>query len=339
MHFWLKRGVDGFRLDTIEHLIEDDLLRDNPAVESHDPSQPPTQALRRDYTTDRPEIGEVLRNFRVVTDSYSDRVLIGETYLPLERVVTYYGHGIQLPFNFHLIGAAWDAKTLSALIRRYEALLPTGAWPNWVLGNHDRKRIASRIGPAQAKVAAMLLLTLRGTPTLYYGDELGLSDVLIPSDFLQDPWGKNVPGFGLGRDPVRTPMPWDASLNAGFCVGQPWLPLNTDYDVRNVAELASDDTSILALYRKLISIRRTSPALTLGDYGATSDQGDVLIFDRFHEEEAVLVALNLSNAPAMVRLQRSGKVIVSTYLDCEDRLISNSFELRANEGVLVALSQ
>jgi len=185
----------------------------------------------------------------------------------------------------------------------------------------------------------MLLLTLRGTPTLYYGDELGLSDVLIPSDFLQDPWGKNVPGFGLGRDPVRTPMPWDASLNAGFCVGQPWLPLNTDYDVRNVAELASDDTSILALYRKLISIRRTSPALTLGDYGATSDQGDVLIFDRFHEEEAVLVALNLSNAPAMVRLQRSGKVIVSTYLDCEDRLISNSFELRANEGVLVALSQ
>ena len=137
-----------------------------------------------------------------------ERVLIGELYLPIERLVRFYGAGLDLPANFHLLSTPWEAEAVGALIEGYEAALPDGAWPNWVLGNHDRPRLASRLGPAQALVAAVLLLTLRGTPTLYYGDELGLRDVAVPPEHVQDPWEKRVPGQGLGRDPVRAPMPW-----------------------------------------------------------------------------------------------------------------------------------
>ena len=158
---------------------------------------------------------------RALADTYEDRVLIGEASLPIEQLMAYYGKeapGFHLPFNFHLIKSPWDPQVIAALIEQYEGALAGGAerWPNWVLGNHDRSRVASRIGPAQARVAAMLLLTLRGTPTIYQGEEIGMADVPIPTQCLRDPWEKNVPGLGLGRDPERTPMQWDASGNAGF---------------------------------------------------------------------------------------------------------------------------
>src|SRR3954470_23616577 len=121
-----------------------------------------------------------------------------------------------MPSNMHLISTPWEPRALAALIEEYERVLPEGAWPNWVLGNHDRSRVASRVGPAQARVAAMLLFTLRGTPTLYYGDELGMHDVDIPPERVQDPFERNVPGRGLGRDPQRTPMQWNAQPHAGF---------------------------------------------------------------------------------------------------------------------------
>ena len=135
--------------------------------------------------------------------------------------------GFHLPFNFHLIKSPWDPTVIAALIEQYERALAGGRerWPNWVLGNHDRSRVASRVGPAQARVAAMLLLTLRGTPTIYQGEEIGMEDVPIPTQAVRDPWEKNVPGLGLGRDPERTPMQWDESENAGFTSGDPWLPL------------------------------------------------------------------------------------------------------------------
>src|SRR6185503_14487766 len=149
----------------------------------------------------------------------------------------------------------WEARTLGAAIEAYEAMLPTFGWPNWVLGNHDKSRVASRVGPAQARVAAMMLLTLRGTPTLYYGDEIGMRDVPIPAERVRDPFEKNVPGLGLGRDPERTPMQWDGSGGAGFTTGEPWLPLADDVAAVNV-EMQRDDTrSLLALYRRLLALR------------------------------------------------------------------------------------
>src|SRR4051794_3061078 len=151
---------------------------------------------------------------------------------------------------------------LAKLIVDYEAALPPGGWPNWVLGNHDRPRVASKRGQAQARIAALLLLTLRGTPTLYYGDELGLSDVAIPAAKVQDPRELREPGLALGRDPVRTPMPWDGSENAGFTTAEPWLPLNPDWPTRNIARTAEEPHSILTLYRQLLAMRRTHPALS-----------------------------------------------------------------------------
>src|SRR5204862_8151780 len=142
----------------------------------------------------------------------------GEIYLPIERLIAYYGRDLQgthLPFNFSLLQAPWHARTIARLIDEYEAALPPGGWPNWVLGNHDRPRIAGRVGREQARVAAMLLLTLRGTPTIYYGDDIGMTQVAIPPDRVRDPFQKNVPGLPVGRDGCRTPMQWDDSGHAG----------------------------------------------------------------------------------------------------------------------------
>ena len=170
----------------------------------------------------------MIAEMRRVIDEFDSRVLIGEIYLPPERLVTYYGRdlgGAQLPFNFALLSAPWNARSIEKIIHDYEGALPAGAWPNWVLGNHDRPRVASRVGHDQARVAAMLLLTLRGTPTLYYGDEIGMRQVAIAPDQVRDPFEKNVPDIGVGRDGCRTPMQWDATRYAGFSTSTPWLPL------------------------------------------------------------------------------------------------------------------
>src|SRR5262249_4835504 len=160
MRFWLARGVDGFRVDVIWHLIKDDQFRDNPLNPAFAPGRPPHECVLPLYTTDRPEIQEVIAGLRRVLDEFDDRVLIGEIYLPIERLVAYYGAdlaGAHLPFNFTLLFVPWKAREIARLIDEYEAALPPGGWPNWVLGNHDRPRLASRIGRPQARVAAMLL--------------------------------------------------------------------------------------------------------------------------------------------------------------------------------------
>jgi alpha-glucosidase len=343
MRFWLDLGVDGFRLDTIHHLIEDASLRDNPIDPDWRGSDPPTRRYLRAYTVDRPETQEVLRGFRCVTDRYVGRVLIGEAYLPLEALMAYYGTseqvGLHLPFNFNLLQAPWDAAHIAGLVRRYETLLPPDAWPNWVLGNHDRPRLASRIGLAQAPVAAMLLLTLRGTPTLYYGDEIGMSDVAIPAGEVQDPYEKNVPGFGLGRDPVRTPMPWDGGPNGGFTAGRPWLRLGADAGTRNVAAQERDPASLLALYRALLSLRRAEPALSVGRYAYVQHRQGVLMYERGAASRRLLVCLNLSSAAASVPLTAPGRVILSTSLARKDEDVANVLELAANEGVIISPAQ
>ncbi len=175
-------------------------------------------------------------------------------------------------------------------------------WPNWVLGNHDRPRVATKRGQAQARVAAVLLLTLRGTPTIYYGDELGLSDVAIESSDVRDPRELREPGLALGRDPVRTPMPWDDSENAGFSAARPWLPLHADWPTRNVARMAEDPQSILALYRRLLALRRDRRALSIGGFVLLNVEDDILVYERRHAAERLIVALNLGEqaAPASV---------------------------------------
>jgi len=309
MRFWLDRGVDGFRIDVLWHLIKAADFQDNPPNPDYRPGMGDMHRVRQLHSTDQPEVHEIAADMRAIADSYGrigrvERVLIGEIYLPVDRLMHYYGRtraGVHLPLNFQLIDAPWEARSLARLIADYEAALPPGGWPNWVLGNHDRPRVASKRGPAQARVAAMLLLTLRGTPTLYYGDELGLSDAAIPADQVQDPRELREPGLGLGRDPVRTPMPWDASDNTGFTTARPWLLVNADWPTRNVARMTVEPQSILTLYRRLLALRRTHPALSIGSFALLDAEGDILAYERRHGAERLIVALNLG--PRTQRLE------------------------------------
>jgi alpha-glucosidase len=185
LRFWFDRGVDGFRVDAIHHLIEDEEGRDNPPSPSWKPGMPPNERWLQIRTIDQPEMHAAINAMRRVSDEYPHKVMIGEAYLPIDQLMAYYGAdltGFHLPFNFHLISTPWHPKAIASLIQRYEAALPSGGWPNWVLGNHDRSRVASRVGAAQARVAAMLLLTLRGTPTIYQSEEIGMLDVPIAAD-------------------------------------------------------------------------------------------------------------------------------------------------------------
>lgn len=344
LRFWMKRGVDGFRVDVLWHLIKDDEFRDNPPNPLFKLGEPPYHAFAPLYSTDRPEVQDVVNELRRVVDEFEDRVLIGEIYLPIERLVTYYGvdlRGAHLPFNFQLIHAAWNARGIARLIDDYEAALPAGGWPNWVLGNHDKPRIASRIGVAQARVAAMLLLTLRGTPTMYYGDELGISDVPIAPEWVQDPYEKNVPGSGLGRDPCRTPMQWDRSKNAGFTTAKyPWLPVADDYQVVNVETETSEPDSMLTLYRRLIALRRSESALSVGTYKSAAMTGDLVAYLREHEGRRFMIALNLGSNPHAVDFPASdehARIVLSTDLDRVDEPVRGEINLRPDEGVVVAL--
>jgi alpha-glucosidase len=344
LRFWLDRGVDGFRVDVLWLLVKDDQFRDNPPNPAWQPHQAGIGRLLQRYSADRPETHEVVAEMRAVLDAYPERVLIGEVYLPIERLVAYYGRdmkGAHLPFNFHLVFAAWNVREIARIVEEYEGALPEGGWPNWVLGNHDQKRVATRIGAAEARVAAMLLLTLRGTPTLYYGDELGLEDVAIPPDRVQDPWEKNEPGLGLGRDPARTPMPWDGSDIAGFTTGTPWLPLNPDHAERNVAVQAADSRSILTLYRRLIALRREHAALQTGRCMVARTEGDVFAFERHHGRGArFLVALNFGHAPQRLTLPADAagaRPLLSTWLDRDGEEMCGVLDLRTAEGIILAL--
>ncbi|MCB2107083.1 MAG: DUF3459 domain-containing protein [Rhodobacteraceae bacterium] len=345
LKFWFDRGVDGFRIDTVQHLFEDESLRDNPPNPDWRPGDAPTAALSRLYTTDRPELWPVLKHWRQLADIYQDRVLISEAYVPVDKLAPYYGDrgdAVHLPFNFHLIGCDWSAGPLADLIARYERMLPPHGWPNWVLGNHDRARIASRVGPAQAANAAMLLLTLRGTPTMYYGDELGMTNVAIPPDQVRDPWEKNVAGYGLGRDPVRTPMAWDTSANAGFSPGLPWLPVHADWKTRNVDAQRSDPASLLNLTRALLALRRRESALSIGGYDGIWAAGPVLCYVRQSGARRILVCLNLADRAAHVALP--GRAIESVLLTTDgpppfqpNSVSVPAISLSPNQGIVALL--
>jgi alpha-glucosidase len=343
MRFWLKRGVDGFRVDVIWHLIKDDQFRDNPPDPDFAPGEKPKRALIPLYTADRPEVQDVIAEMRRVVDEFPDRLLIGEIYLPIERLVAYYGRdlsGLHLPFNFALLNAPWRARTIAKLIEEYEQLLPPGGWPNWVLGNHDRPRIASRVGAAQARIAAMLLLTLRGTPTIYYGDEIGMEQVAIADALARDPVAHNLPGLGLGRDGCRTPMQWDDGPYAGFSSVEPWLPLEDVYQQRNVATLQTEKSSIYQFHLQLIVLRRRHPALQVGSYGPLAAEGDLLAYLRETDSERLFVALNMGSQPAAVKLpdeNRHGRLLLSSFCDRADERVGGILQLRGNEGAVIEL--
>jgi alpha-glucosidase len=346
LRFWLRRGVDGFRVDVITHLIKDEALRDNPHNPAWTPKQPAVERLLQTHSADRPEVHDAIAEMRTVLEEFGDRLLIGEIYLPMERLVAYYGadlSGAHLPFNFQLIEAPWRAAAIGDLVEAYEAALPSGAWPNWVLSNHDRPRIAARVGEAQARVALMLLLTLRGSPTLYYGDELGIGGVEIPADRIRDPWALREPGLGVGRDPERTPMQWDRGAFAGFSTQEPWLPLTPDWSGRNVETASADPASLLSLTRALLRLRRAHPSLAHGRWRRLESGGgvlaaEILAYERIEADDRKIIVLNFGAAARLWPFP-SGlserAIALSTYCDRTGEAVRGALRLRPDEGVVL----
>ncbi|HEY4107952.1 alpha-amylase family glycosyl hydrolase [Puia sp.] len=344
MKFWLDKGVDGFRVDAMWHMIKDEQWRDNPHNPDYKEWMSTYEQLLPVYSTDQPEMHGIVIKMRKLLDEYDERLMIAEIYLPVHRLVAYYGthdKEAHLPFNFMLISLPWDSRLIAASIDEYEGALVADDWPNWVVGNHDQPRITSRIGMGQAKVAAMLLLTLRGTPTLYYGDEIGMRDVPIPADEVQDPQGLNMPEKNLSRDPERTPMQWDASTNAGFTAGEPWLRLDRTFRRRNAAIQATTEYSHLCLYQKLIRLRRQESSLMTGAYRPVySDNQQLAYIREATGQPAFLIVLNLSHRPCYFTpstIRFTGVIVVDTLPEQEQVSVKDTIGLFGDEGMIVEL--
>ncbi len=345
--FWLDRGVDGFRIDVAQLILKDPLLRDNPPNPSPMPGElerlGPWITQLHENDLGHPDIHALYRDFHRMLDGYpGDRVSIGELHHPdFDRWAESYGEEldeIHVPFNFHVTYSPWTADAIRAAVEGVQRVLPLGAWASWVLGNHDQPRFASpkRAGRDQAKVGMLLLLTLRGTPTIYYGEEIGMVDVPVALTDSRDPLERREPG--RGRDGARSPMQWDASPNAGFAPPgtTPWLPLAPDAVRTNVAGQAEDPDSILTLTRRLIALRRDHPVLRLGDFqpfGQTPD--GTFAFRRVTAQGRVDVILNLTANMRTVPGTGPGSVLIGTHRDRDATRVEDAIELRPNEGVVV----
>jgi alpha-glucosidase len=345
--WWLDRGVDGFRIDVAPMVMKDPGLRDNPPNPSPTPNELArlgawsTQLHLNDHA--HPDMHELYRSFRAMLDAYpGERVSIGELHHPdYDTWARYYGERqdeIHVPFNFHLTYAPWDAGAVRAAIEGVQGVLPAGAWASWVLGNHDQPRFASphRAGRKQAKAGMLLLLTLRGTPTIYYGEEIGMVDVPVATGDARDPVEKREPG--RGRDPQRTPMQWDAGPNAGFARADatPWLPLAADAERVNVAAQADDPHSLLTLTRRLLRLRREHPVLHLGDFepfGTTPD--GTYAFRRTSADGRLTVVLNLTDEARAIPDAGPGRILIGTRGDREGDSLDAMVELAPNEALVV----
>jgi alpha-glucosidase len=348
MRFWLNKGVDGFRVDVIIRMLKDDQFRNEPPNPDWNGVNP-YDSLQHIYTKNLPGVHDIIRQMRAVLDEYNERILVGETYLPNEDLMKYYGQNLDechLPFNFQLIFLDWRAHTVHRAVDAYESLLPPGAWPNWVLGNHDRHRVATRVGRDQARVANTLLLTLRGTPTTYYGEEIGMEDVPIPPEYVQDPPALKQPEIAhiVGRDPERTPMQWDDSPNAGFTMAgmAPWLPVAADYPRRNVAMQEKDPASMLNLYRALAGLRHAEPALHAGEYASLDvAAADVFAYVRtFPGADRFLVVLNFGadeHTLHLGQLGRTATIAVATDMVRHGTVDLSRLHLGPNEGLVLRL--
>jgi alpha-glucosidase len=308
MRFWLDRGVDGLRLDVVNAYFKDAAFRDNPRRFGLKGLQAGKLGARgydwqaHLYDKDQPEMDGLLRDLRRLLDSYPERMSVGELlYSNPALSASYCGDGtdkLHMAFNFDFTDQPWRPRAFQEEIAQWEAALHANAWPCHVLGNHDKPRSPSRFGAgphsdARTKVAAALLLTLRGTPFLYYGEEIGMEDTPIPRAEIKDPPGKKYWPFDPGRDPARTPMQWSARPGAGFTTGKPWLRINKDYRRRNVAAQRADPDSVLNFYRQMLALRRESVALRRGAYKPLIHRPvDGLAYLRQHPEQTVLVALN-----------------------------------------------
>jgi alpha-glucosidase len=348
IRFWLKMGVDGIRVDAVDWMAKDRQFRDNPPNPHYKPGiDDPYHEYERLYNQEAPQLFEYLHEMATVVKEAPDGFMVTETY-PDRRNIAQRYHAlyekylaeVSAPFNFEGIKLPWSAMAFKTFIDEFQAGLKPHHLPIYVLGNHDNSRLASRIGPKAARTAALMQLTLPGVAFIYYGDELGMEDVPIPFDRVQDPFEKRVPGLGLGRDPERTPMQWTPTRHAGFSSVEPWLPVGNDYHDKNVRYESRNPTSILSLYRKLIHLRNTSPIIQHGNYIPLDlDNPYTFGYLREYSGQAFAVILNFTGHNETIRTQLgTGFIMYSAQLYEEGGLIDlTEYTLPPHEGYLVAL--
>ena len=296
VRFWLERGISGFRLDVFNAYFKHPDLPDNPRRLG----RRPWERQRHLYNKDRPELHDFLLELRALLDQYPDTMAVGETFDGQPELAASYCDKLHMAFNFDFLSQPWKPAAIQRAIARWDKLLAReDTWPCYVLSNHDNPRHAWRHGrgvtpsevDARARVAAALLLTLRGTPFIYYGEEIGMQDVAVGSDETRD-----MAFDGSSRDAARSPMQWDDSRNAGFSASRPWLPIAPDFRERNVAHQDLDSRSILNFYRRLAALRDAVPALQTGTWEPLlREPRDALVYVRRTGSELALVALNFTN--------------------------------------------
>jgi alpha-glucosidase len=345
VRFWMDLDVDGFRIDAAHYMMKDPRERDNPPAPPDFKSPWKAMGEYDDYLhlydAGHPDVHEVHRTFRQVTDSYDRDILtIGEMHIfDFPEWASYYGEDLDefsMPFNFHLMAADWDAPSARGVVESVYWNLPADAWTNWTLGNHDEKRLASRLPEGHEGMAATLLLTLRGTPFLYYGDELGMRETAFAGVRSKDPWGNNVEG--LSRDGARTPMQWSSRPNAGFTEPdvEPWLPVGSSFQTVNVESELADENSLLNLYRRLLALRKKSSALRGGSFlSHPASTDEVFVYQRNSNDETLTVALNFGESGASVAVG-SGNVVFSSQDPQRANRIEEAVELAPGEALIIA---
>jgi alpha-glucosidase len=339
LRFWFDRGIAGFRIDVAHGIVKDRELRDNPPATEDDSEHFQRLGQRPVFSMNRPEVHEVLRRWRKLSDPY-DAVLVGETYvLDVETLASFYGAAdvdeLHLAFNFVFLLSDFSVGALAPVVAETEARLPEHAWPVWTLGNHDITRYPTRWGGGDARLARcalMLLMTLRGTPVVYYGDELAMPETSVPRDRVVDPEARRDSDHP-GRDGARTPMPWRDSPGRGFTRAgvEPWLPLGDAPGV-DVESQRADRDSPLWLCHDLIALRRGEEDLRTGAYAQVSAADEVWAYRR---GAGFLVALNLGDSEAAV--PANGTVVVGTRRARDGDAVDETLVLGPREGAVVRL--
>jgi alpha-glucosidase len=340
VRFWCDRGVAGFRIDVCHMMIKDAELRDNPPATEDDPLDQRFTGLKSVYNSERPEAHDILRRWRTIASTYEpERLLIGETNVEkLTKLMEYYGNGhdeLHGGFNFVFIDAPLEASPMRAIVEDVERLLPEGAWPVWTGSNHDVSRLATRWcegDPAKVRVALLILLTLRGTPFLYQGDEIGLTDGPIERSDVLDLVGARFWPYYKGRDAERTPMPWTGAPGGGFSKPgvRPWLPMSDPAEC-NVADQEKDDDSVLSFCRRAIAARNGNEELAVGSYRSLPSPEDTWVFVR---GQSTAVVANMSDASATIDGLR-GTVTLGTDRTLEGGVVEGALTIEPWSGVVV----
>lgn len=345
LKFWLERGVDGFRVDAVRWISKDPEFRDNPENPSYQSGDDPYHMQLQTNSRFGERLFDYLKQMSDVVEAYDDAIMIFEDYPDkgtqhIAQYLEFYRDidpHVAAPINYDGISTVYDAKRLRDSISEFQVALRSGYRPVYSFGNHDKSRLVSRVGHDQARLMAVLELTLPGLPVLYYGEELGMTDGVVPPEKVQDPFEKQVPGRGLGRDPQRTPMQWTSDPGAGFSDVEPWLPVASSFHESNVAHELHDEDSFLSLYRRLLHLRGISSALARGTYDAIDDTDRrVFAYVREHEDERLTVILNVSGQEVQYNLSKSALLFLSTHTNRKlGRHEAGIVTLRPHEALVI----